>query len=310
VIAVLALPAVAPAGASAVHHFMKVNEVMLSQGGNPNAQFVELVDSMNESFTGGPYGLVAFDAAGTRLGGQSLTIAGSRNDTIPFLIATAATGLSGVEAPLTVQLPTAGGQVCFTADSENERVHCVGWCATSPVSTTNGFQSGMAPGDGLSLQRVGTALAVGTPTPDAANAASGAGSCDAGGGPGGGGPGGGGPGGMFPDLKAPAARLTAKKRQDVDNVRLAFTVDEAATVTVGGTVSVPNAAKTYRFKAVRRQAAAGTRVAVRLKLGRKARAAAKRAIKAKRRVTARIAISARDAAGNRDTAARRVRLSD
>lgn len=314
VLAGLVVALAAPAPALAADHLMTVNEVMLSQGGNAGAQFVELIDGADEPFPSPPYKLVVFDGSGQKIGDQTLPIPDTFDYTQPFLVASNAANLgAGREAELTVALPVAAGQVCFTQGAaETRRIHCVGWCATTPVTAAT-FLAGTAPADGESLQRIGTGLAVGPPTPDASNAAGGTGSCPTGGGggPGGPGPGGPGPGGGIEtpgDTRAPSAQLAARRRQDVDRVSIALTFDEAATVTVGGTLSVPGAARTFRFTAVRREVVAGQRISVRLRLGRRPLAAAKRALAARRRVSATVIVKASDAAGNRRSESRRIRL--
>ena len=87
-------------------------------------------------------------------------------------------------------------------------------------------------------------------------------------------------------------------------------LSEAAALTVSGTVNVPGAARTLRFKTVRRQAQAGQRVTVKLKLSRKARGAVKAALRRGRRIKASVKVSARDSAGNTTTRRRSIRLTN
>jgi hypothetical protein len=300
-----------PVAASADHHLMTVNEVMLSSGGNPAAQFVELLDPIDEPFpnTYVPYKLVAYDGSGARVGGQELgNPFMSRDNTDPFVIASDAAGLGTVrDAALTFGLPPAAGRVCFTRLAAEEPVHCIAYGCPPPQLP--GVLSGPAPADGQSLQRTGAGVDLGAPTPNATNAAGGLPACPGGGGGGGTGGGGGGTGGTA-DTTAPSARLGGKARQDVDKVAISVVLSEAAALTVSGTVNVPGAARTLRFKTVRRQAQAGQRVSVKLKLSRKSRGAVKAALRRGRRIKARVKVSARDSAGNTTTSRRSIRLTN
>jgi hypothetical protein len=160
--------------AMADHHLMKVNELMLSSGGNQAAQLVELRDDFDEPFPAAlePYKVVVYDGGGTKVGAQDLSPNPfpSRNNTEPYLLASDAAGLGAErDAALTVALPQGAGHVCFTRLASEARVHCVAYgCPASPLA---GSQVGRAPGDGESLQRLGSGLVIGAPTPNAANAA-------------------------------------------------------------------------------------------------------------------------------------------
>ena len=182
-----------PVAASADHHLMTVNEVMLSSGGNAAAQFVELLDPMDEPFpnTYVPYKLVAYDGSGVRVGGQDLgNPFMARDNTEPFVIASDAAGLGAIrDAPLTFGLPPAAGRVCFTRLAAEEPVNCIAYGC--PPAQLPGVLSGPAPADGQSLQMTGAALGLGAPTPNAANAVGGLPACPGGGGGGGTGGGGG-----------------------------------------------------------------------------------------------------------------------
>ena len=164
----LGLLALAPTSATAADHLMKVNEVMTSSGGDPTAQFVELLDTSAETFPSGPYRVVVYDAAGTRLGHTEIT----PFHTVPMLIASNAATMPTRDAELVTALPTTAGQVCFTSMGATEnRIHCLTYgCVTTFVSGVRAH--GAAPPDGQSLQRQadGTAT-LGTPTPKAANVA-------------------------------------------------------------------------------------------------------------------------------------------
>jgi hypothetical protein len=236
----------------------------------------------------------------------------SRDNTEPFVIASDAAGLDAVrDAALTFGLPPAAGRVCFTRLAAEEPVQCIAYGCPPPQLP--GVLSGPAPADGQSLQRTGAALGLGAPTPNAANAVGGLPACPGGGGGGGGGGGtgggGGGTGGTA-DTTAPSARLGGKARQDVDKVTITVELSEAAALTVSGTVNVPGAARTLRFRTVRRQAQAGQRVTVKLKLSRKARGAVKAALRRGRRIKASVKVSARDSAGNTTTRRRSIRLTN
>jgi hypothetical protein len=73
---------VAAGTAAADHHLMRVNEVLLSSGGDTSKQFVELLDSADEPFptAKGPYELACSMAPGQRLRTRRKTSA------IPFRI--------------------------------------------------------------------------------------------------------------------------------------------------------------------------------------------------------------------------------
>jgi hypothetical protein len=165
--------------AQAHFHLMRVNEVMLSTGGDATAQFVELIDPSDEPFPSdsAPYKVVVYDASGTRLGAHTISTAllQGRDNTQPLLISTptadAALGVAGDES-LDVALPSVG-QLCYTAGSAEAAIDCVAWgCIVSPVSSS--VERVPAPPDGQSVQRqgvTGTAFQLAQPTPKAANVA-------------------------------------------------------------------------------------------------------------------------------------------
>jgi hypothetical protein len=171
------LLAAVPAQAS--FHLMRVNEVMLSTGGDATAQFVELIDPSDEPFPSstGPYKVVVYDASGTRLGAHTISTAllQGRDNTQPLLISTptadAALGVAGDEA-LDVALPSVG-QLCYTAGSSEAAIDCVGWgCIVTAVSSS--VERVPAPPDGQSVQRqdvTGSSFQLAQPTPKAANVA-------------------------------------------------------------------------------------------------------------------------------------------
>jgi hypothetical protein len=165
--------------AHASFHLMRVNEVMLSTGGNTGAQFVELLDPSDEPFpsSSGPYRVVVYDAGGTRLGAHTISTAllQGRDNTNPLLISTAAAdaalGVTGDEV-LDVALP-ATGQLCYTAGTSEGKFSCVAWgCIDNPVDSS--VERVPAPPDGQSVQRQGvssSAFQLAQPTPKAANVA-------------------------------------------------------------------------------------------------------------------------------------------
>src|SRR3954468_23590044 len=180
-VVLLAAAFLLPAAAQASFHLQTVNEVMLAgAGGATDVQFVELLDQggAEETFpaTDGPYGLSVYDAAGKKLAGQALNGPGMAAASLagtPYLISTAAAdtalGVKGDEA-LTVSLPAAAGQACYTA--AGSPFSCVTWgCVTKAISGSgfSGTASGAVPPAGSSAQRRGGggSVGTGTPTPDA-----------------------------------------------------------------------------------------------------------------------------------------------
>jgi hypothetical protein len=278
---------------------MTVNEVFPSAS-NPDARFVELLDPVPEPFMLGPFRLEAFDSANVLLSGQTIAPQPPpfAMSTAPFLFGGPAVSMP--DASLTLAIPSTAARVCFM--NPTARVHCL-------------ELAGLPLQPGQSAQRQAPCgVVAAAPTPDAPNAACGSGGGGGGGSPGGGGGGGGGGGtggtGGAADTTAPSARLGGKARQDVDKVAISVELSEAAALTVSGTVNVPGAARTLRFKTVRRQAQAGQRVTVKLKLSRKARAAVKTALRRGRRIKASVKVSARDNAGNTTTRRRSIRLTN
>lgn len=181
--AALALPV---SSAQASFHLQKVNEVMLASGaGNTHVQFVELFDNggSEESFPVffGPYKLVVYNAAGTKLGSQLLNgsgMAAASSAARPYLISTQAAdtalGVKGDE-PLTVALPRPAGQACYTAGSSETAYSCITWgCITHAVDASAGTGSahGAVPPNGKSTQRQPAGgVQIAAPTPGKANRA-------------------------------------------------------------------------------------------------------------------------------------------
>jgi hypothetical protein len=163
--------------AQATFHQMRVNEVMLSTGGNPSAQFVELLDPADEPFpsTAGPYKIVVYDASGAKLGAHTISTAllQGRDNTKPLLISTAASdaafGVAGDEQ-LEVPLPSVG-QVCYTAGSSESAFDCVAWgCISAPAASRLTRVPVPADGQSVQLQDLsGSTFQLAQPTPKAQN---------------------------------------------------------------------------------------------------------------------------------------------
>src|SRR5437764_13919821 len=126
----------AAAPAFATFHLNMVNEVMLaSSSGDSSVQFVELLDhgGSEEVFppTFAPFKLTVYDAAGNKLGEQTLDPNGLRAAAMAdkeYLVSTSAAdsafGVTGDEK-LTVSLPAAAGQACF--EGSPGTVSCMTW---------------------------------------------------------------------------------------------------------------------------------------------------------------------------------------
>jgi hypothetical protein len=164
--------------AQASFHLMRVNEVMLSTGGNAGAQFVELIDPVDEPFPSGagPYKVVVYDASGARLGAHTISTAllQGRDNTQPLLISTAASdaalGVTGDES-LDVALP-ATGQLCYTAGSSESAVDCVAWgCIATPAASPLTRVPVPPDGQSVQLQTASGAWQLAQPTPKAQNVA-------------------------------------------------------------------------------------------------------------------------------------------
>lgn len=151
------------APALAADHNMKVGEVLLSQGGDGTAQYIELQDP-GEGFPATTYEIEIYDTNGGTLGVIPLAIAGG---TKRFLVATGAAATAfgvSADATLTVTLPTPG-QACFEK-SGNTRIQCLSW-GTVNTPVTGGFtDTGASPPDGQSLARSGMNYVLGAPTPE------------------------------------------------------------------------------------------------------------------------------------------------
>jgi hypothetical protein len=305
----LALVVASPAVAA--HHLMQVTEV--APGGGQPDQFIELRDPVPEPFPNPAYSVAATDGSGTVIPGavQELAPGPLRNTTAPFLIGGA--NVTPQDTPLQFAIPPQAARICFYDNGVGAGfpINCLGYGSVA-----------VPPGQSAQRQSCG-AVAAAPPTPDAANTETGAcggggggtgggggGGAGGGGGGGAGGGGGGGTGGDATDLTPPQQQLAARRRQDVDRVAVVVTLSEPGTVTVRGSVSVPDAARVVRFRPATRTVAANRAVRFQLRLARKARRAVKAAVRAGRRPRARITIAGRDESGNTSTAKRTIRLTD
>jgi len=127
------------ASAQATYHLNMVNEVMLtSRSGDPSVQFVEFLDNggSEEAFTPAfaPYKLVIYDAAGNKLGEQTLDPTGLRAAALAdreYLVSTPGADstfhVAGDER-LNTNLPLQAGQACFEGNtSPPTAVSCLTW---------------------------------------------------------------------------------------------------------------------------------------------------------------------------------------
>jgi plastocyanin len=124
-------------------------------------------------------------------------------------------------------------------------------------------------------------------------------------GPGGGGGGGGGP---PPADMAPVSSLISSASQRVAKLFVRASMNEAGTLTATGTVSVPGAAKVFRFKPSSRMVSANQSVKLRLRLAKRSLRAVNRALRHGRRLKARISVTARDMTGHQTVRRQTIRL--
>jgi hypothetical protein len=103
--------------------------------------------------------------------------------------------------------------------------------------------------------------------------------------------------------------LSVAPKQKAGKLQVKAAISTNGTITAGGTVNVPNAAKVYKLKSVSVGATAGKAVTLKMRLAKKALKAVRKALKRKKQVKARLTITARDAAGNTKTEKRTVRLT-
>ena len=85
----------------AADHLMVVNEVLLSDDGDTDIQYVELADPVAESFPANPYTLGVYDDKGVSLGTVSLTVApGTQRYLISTAQADSAFGTGGMRCSM------------------------------------------------------------------------------------------------------------------------------------------------------------------------------------------------------------------
>ena len=120
------------------------------------------------------------------------------------------------------------------------------------------------------------------------------------------------------DERPPEQELAAKKKQDVDELKVAVTTSEDASLTGSGIVKLAQgksgkratAGKALKFKPVTAEARADARTGLRFKLAKKARKKVKAAIDDGVTAKAKLAVHAEDAAGNASKATTTVKLED
>ncbi len=172
----VAVISISPAYAN--DHFARVNEVLLSYGGDATKQLVEIEDTANEAFSGGGYTLFVYGADGTsQEHSQNIVLSpGTMRVTLATASAFTQFGLVIKTSPpdivlnLSGELP-ANGTACFRKSGVD--LHCLAWgTATMPSQmAANGRVAGPAPTDGLSIQRQPSNCAgIGAPTANAMNA--------------------------------------------------------------------------------------------------------------------------------------------
>jgi hypothetical protein len=102
-------------------------------------------------------------------------------------------------------------------------------------------------------------------------------------------------------------RARAQRLLENRSVAIGVRCDEACRITAGGTLTVGNAARTYRLQRVKRALAARSRTRLRLRVPKKSLPAIRRALAAGRPVRALVTITARDSLGNGATTTAKVR---
>lgn len=178
VVAALALT-LGASPAYAVDHLARVNEVMLSNAGDPTQQFLEIEDPTGETFPAS-YSVTVYGADGTTVAHNQGIVFPSGSTMRVTMISDSARQAFGAipinSNPPNVVINLGGtlpavGTACFRKAGVEQ--HCLSWGnVMAPAATpVNGRVTGAAPTDGKSLQRQPACAAVGTPTPNAANAA-------------------------------------------------------------------------------------------------------------------------------------------
>jgi hypothetical protein len=111
-----------------------------------------------------------------------------------------------------------------------------------------------------------------------------------------------------PDRTTGFAMLAVASRQRAGALAVEFAMPEAGTVTVSGTIDLPNAAKAHKLKAVAVKVVPGKTLRVKVKLPKRTLVAVTNALRRRKKVKANLTITARDAAGNTKTEKRSVKL--
>jgi hypothetical protein len=101
--------------------------------------------------------------------------------------------------------------------------------------------------------------------------------------------------------------LFADKAQDIDKLFVYVTIHETGRIVLGGSVRIPGASRSYRFKSVKRKLEPHILRKIRLKLSRHALRTVKRALR-HRKLMARIKLTATSDDGTRQIARRSIRL--
>jgi hypothetical protein len=317
--------AVAPDGSAAALTVLSPREAHGCASGGPGGTDDTLVDYQIDKNTLGPTAS-SWSSAGTIGGTSSDTTthptlaagAGSRIEAAWSEDTTSAANRCADTHARTWQLkagPLGGENVVFQATDQYETNHHLG-TAYSAGEHVHMALNGC--GDGV-LQFAVRGLDFGTDTraSDGLYASTTLGSCThdagpgdggAGGGPSGGGPSGGG-GAAGADTTPPVETLFGKTTARLGSTLVVIVgCNEACTATVGGTLSVPGASKTYKLKKATKSIAGGGKAKLKLKLSKKARKAAKRALRRHRKVKAKVRVTVTDAAGNKASENRTIRL--
>ena len=108
------------------------------------------------------------------------------------------------------------------------------------------------------------------------------------------------------DKTAPKVQLDARSAQRA--LLLSVVSNEAATVTVRGTIAVPNTSRVYKLKKITRKLRSGAERKLTLRLSAKTLAAVRRSLRRGVRLKAKLTISVTDRAGNARSLKRNVRL--
>ena len=123
-----------------------------------------------------------------------------------------------------------------------------------------------------------------------------------------GGSGGPGAAGSATDKVVSLGAVTARTSQDVDKLSITLDPGEGVKAKLSGSVTVPGASRTYRFKTVNKSVSAGKKTKLSLKLAKKAKRAVKKALRRKKRLKAKLTLVVTDNAGNAQTKKYTVRL--